>query len=190
MGDNRWISVSAFAMCLTVGVICMASSASYGKPSTIVANDQGIMAEFIQANQFDIDMATVAIKKGAGKGVKELAEMILHDHVSFGRQAEALQAVLGWTQEAVTSAPQRRAEEQALAELQIAPSRGFDDLYLHHEQLFSEGFVHRMRTQWLPSAKHPQLKSFLTDVSKQLDEHMAHVNHVRGTSHTHEPRGH
>lgn len=190
MGDNRWISVFTFAMCLTVGAICTASSVSSGESSTMVINDQAIMAEFIQANQFDIELATVAIKKGAGKGVKELAEMILHDHASFGRQAEALQATLGWTQGAVVSAPRPWADEQALENLRVATSQDFDGLYLHHEQLFSEDFVRRMKAQWLPAAKHPQLKSFLVDVSKQLDEHMAHVNHVGGSPGTHGPHGH
>lgn len=189
MGDYRWISVPAFVVRLTVGAICMASSVSYGERPTLVADDQAIMAEFRQANQFDIDMATVAIKKGAGERVKDLAEMIVHDHASLGIQAEALQIGLGWTQAAVTSAPRRRADEQVLAELQTAPPRGFDDLYLHHEQLFSEEFVRRMKTQWIPAAKQPQLKSFLADVSKQLDEHMAHVNHVSGAARAHESHG-
>ncbi|MDP3595503.1 MAG: DUF4142 domain-containing protein [Nitrospirota bacterium] len=190
MNHCRLIRLRALVLLLTLGAIGIAPAGGHGAPSAFEAGDQAIMAAFIQTNQFDVDMATLAIRKAARTDVKELAEMIVHDHADIGHQAEALQTTLGWTQAAAVSVPRRQADDKALAELQVAMPHGFDDRYLHHEEAFSLEFVQTLKTQWLPAAKQPQLKKFLSDVAKQLDEHMAHMNHVSRASRPHEPLGH
>lgn len=116
--------------------------------------------------------------------------MIVHDHAQIGDRAKALQAVLGWKQTSQRPAVILPARKKVLADLQAFTSHDFDELYLQHERDFSKGFVHAMKTQWLPTAQHPQFKAFLTDVTKQLDEHMAHMSHIGGTPDAHNPHGH
>ena len=158
--------------------------------TTSLADDRTIMAAFIQDNQFDVDMATIAIKKSVRKDIKDLAGMIVHDHEQIGLRAEALQATLGWKQASQGPAAFLSTREKVRVELQASTPDDFDDLYLQRERDFSKGFVHAMKTQWLPTAQHPQLKAFLTDVTKQLDEHMAHLSHIGGISDRHNPHGH
>ena len=185
------ITLFAVALLLALGGIShFLLATSYGAATTTQADDRTIMAAFIQDNQFDVDMATIAVKRSAGKDVKDLAEMIVHDHTQIGYRAEALQATLGWKQASQGSAAVRPAREKVLAELQVSTPHDFDDLYLQHERDFSKGFVHAMKTQWLPTVQHPQFKAFLTDVTKQLDEHMAHMSHIGGTPDPHNPHGH
>ena len=185
--------INLFAVALLFGLGGISHSllaTSYGGATTTQADDRTIMAAFIQDNQFDVDMATIAVKRSAGKDVKDLAEMIVHDHTQIGHRAEALQATLGWKQASQGSAAVRPAREKVLAELQLSTSHDFDDLYLQHERDFGKGFVRAMKTQWLPTVQHPQFKAFLTDVSKQLDEHMAHMSHIGGTPDPHNHHGH
>jgi predicted outer membrane protein len=185
------ITLFAVALLLALGGIShFLLVTSSGAATTTQADDRTIMAAFIQDNQFDVDMATIAVKRSAGKDVKDLAEMIVHDHTQIGHRAEALQATLGWKQASQGSAAVRPAREKVLAELQVSTPHDFDDLYLQHERDFSKGFVHAMKTQWLPTVQHPQFKAFLTDVTKQLDEHMAHMSHIGGTPDPHNPHGH
>lgn len=185
------INLFAVALLLALGGISHSLlPISYGGATTTQADDRTIMAAFIQDNQFDVDMATIAVKRSAGKDVKDLAEMIVHDHTQIGHRAKALQAILGWKQASQGSAAVRPAREKVLVELQVSTPHDFDDLYLQHERDFSKGFVHAMKTQWLPTVQHPQFKAFLTDVTKQLDEHMAHMSHIGGTPNSHNPHGH
>lgn len=185
------ITLFAVALLLALGGISHSLLArSSGAATTTHADDRTIMAAFIQDNQFDVDMATIAVKRSAGQDVKALAEMIVHDHTQIGRRAEALQATLGWKQASQGSAAVRPAREKVLAELQVSTPHDFDALYRQHERDFSKGFVHAMKTQWLPTVQHPQFKAFLTDVTKQLDEHMAHMSHIGGTPDPHNPHGH
>ena len=138
------------------------------------------MGSFMQDNKFDVDMATIAIQRSLRKDVKDLAEMIVRDHTQIGRRAKALRATLGWKQASQGLAAILPAREKVLEELQASASHDFDDLYLQYERDFSKGFVHTMKTQWFPTAQHPQLKAFLTSVTKQLDEHMAHMSRIGG----------
>jgi predicted outer membrane protein len=185
------INLSTVALLLALGGISHSLLAtSYGAAKTSLADDQAIMAAFIQDNQFDVDMATIAIKRSVRKDVKDLAEMIVHDHAQIGHRAKALQATLGWNQASQGPAAILPTREKGLAELQASTPHDFDDLYLQHERDFSNGFVHVMKTQWLPTAQHPQFKAFLTDVTKQLDEHMAHMSHIGGIPDLHKPHGH
>ena len=185
------INLFAVALLLALGGISHSLLAtSYGGATTTQADDRTIMAAFIQDNQFDVDMATIAVKRSAGKDVKDLAEMIVHDHTQIGHRAEALQAALGWKQSSQESAAVRPAREKVLAELQVSKPHDFDDLYLQHERDFSKGFVHAMKTQWLPTVQQPQFKAFLTDVTKQLDEHMAHMSYIGGIPDPHNHHGH
>ena len=170
----------AVALLFTLGGISHSLLARSGEAAT-QADDRSIMAAFLQDNQFDVDMATIAVKRSAGKDVKDLAEMIVHDHTQIGHRGEALQATLGWKQVPQGSAAVPPAREKVLAELEGSTPHDFDDLYLQHERDFSKGFVHVLKTQWLPTAQHPQFKAFLTEVIKQLDEHMAHMSHIDGT---------
>lgn len=185
------INLLAVALLLALGGISHSLLAtSYGATTTTQADDRTIMAAFIQDNQFDVDMATIAVKRSARKDVKDFAEMIVHDHTQIGHRAEALQATLGWKQASQGSAVVRLGHEKVLAELRVSTPHDFDDLYLQQERDFSKGFVHIMKTQWLPTVQHPQFKAFLTDVTKQLDEHMAHMSHIVGTPDHHNPHGH
>jgi predicted outer membrane protein len=185
------INLFAVALLLALGGISHSLlPTSYGGATTTQEDDRTIMAAFIQDNQFDVDMATIAVKRSAGKDVKDLAEMIVHDHTQIGHRAKALQAILGWKQASQGSAAVRPAREKVLVELQVSTPHDFDDLYLQHERDFSKGFVHAMKTQWLPTVQHPQFKAFLTDVTKQLDEHMAHMSHIGGTPNSHNQHGH
>ena len=72
--DHRcWISRSIVALHVTVGAICSPYAVSHGAAITPLAGDQTIMATFIQDNQFDIAMSTIAIQKATRKDVKDLA---------------------------------------------------------------------------------------------------------------------
>jgi len=176
------INLFAVALLFTLGGIIHPLLAKSGEATT-QANDRSIMAAFLQDNQFDVDMATIAVKMSAGKDVKDLAEIIVHDHTQIGHRAEALQATLGWKQPSQGSAAIPPARERVLVELQVTAPRDCDDLYLQHERDFSRDFVHLVKIQWLPAVQHPQFKAFLTDVVKQLDAHMTHMNmnHIEGT---------
>lgn len=185
------VSLSTVALLLALGGISHSLLAtSYGAATTSLADDRAIMAAFIQDNQFDVDMATIAIKRGIRKDVKELAEMIVHDHAQIGLRAKAIQATLGWKPASLGPEAILPIREKVLAELQASTPHDFDDLYLQHERDFSKGFVHAMETQWLPTAQHPQFKAFLKGVTKQLDEHMAHMSHIGGIPDSHNPHGH
>ena len=185
------INLSTLFLFLVLGGISHSLLAtSYGAATTFQADDRTIMTAFIQDNQFDVDMATIAIKRSIRKDVKDLAEMIVHDHAQIGQRAKALQATLGWKQTPQGPAAILPVREKVLEELQASAPHDFDDLYLQHERDFSKGFVHTMKTQWFPTAQHPQFKAFLTGVTKQLDEHMAHMSHIGGTLDPHNPHGH
>lgn len=185
------INLSTVALLLALGGISHSLLAtSYGAATTSVADDRTIMAAFIQDNQFDVDMATIAIKRSVRKDVKDLAEMIVHDHAQIGLSAKALQATLGWKPASLGPEAILPIRQKVLAELQASRPHDFDDLYLQHERDFSKDFVHAMKTQWLPTAQHRQLKAFLKGVTKRLDEHMAHMSHIGGIPDSHNPHGH
>lgn len=58
------INLSTVALFLALGGISHSLLAtSYGAATTSRADDRTIMAAFIQDNQFDVDMATIAIKE-------------------------------------------------------------------------------------------------------------------------------
>ena len=185
------INLSIVVLLLVLGGISHSLLAtSCEAATTSQADDMTNMAVFIQDNQFDVDMATIAIKRSVRKGVKDLAEMIVQDHAQIGRRAKALQATLGWKQASQGSVAILPAREKVLAELQASTPHDFDDLYLQHERDFSKGFVYAMKTQWLPAAQHPQFRAFLRDVVKQLDEHMAHMSHIGSAPDSHDLHQH
>lgn len=148
MRYHQQINLFIGALLLALGGISHSLLAtSYGAATTFQADDRTIMTAFIQDNQFDVDMATIAIKRSVRKDVKDLAEMIVHDHAQIGLRAKALQATLGWKQASQGPAAILLTREQVLAELQASTPHDFDDIYLQHERDFSKGFVHAMKTQ-------------------------------------------
>lgn len=191
MRYHRQINLSTLVLFLFFGGISHSLLAASSEAATTSgADDRTIMAAFIQDNQFDVDMATIAIKRSVRKDVKGLAEMIVHDHAQIGLRAKTLQATLGWKQAFQGPAAILLTREKVLAELQASTPHDFDDLYLQHERAFSKSFVYAMKTQWLPTSQHPQFKAFLAGVTKQLDEHMAHMSHIGSTPDPHNPHGH
>ena len=91
MRYHRQINLSTLVLFLVFGGISHSLLAASSEAATTSgADDRTIMAAFIQDNQFDVDMATIAIKRSVRKDVKGLAEMIVHDHAQIGLRAKAL----------------------------------------------------------------------------------------------------
>lgn len=191
MCHSRHLHASVAMLFVVLGGLShILSSAGDGLAMSSQPNERASLSAFIQYNQFDVDMARIAIRKSVRKDVKGLAEMIVHDHTKLGRKATALQTTLGWTQTSQERMAILLARQHVLADLRSSTPSDFDELYLHYERDFSKDFVQAMKTQWLPSAQHPQFKAFLREVAKQLDEHMAHMSHVGGVQDPHSPHQH
>ena len=156
---------------------------SHGKEESTILNDPAIFAILDQLNAYDIEMATMALAKGQSQSVKDLANMIVSDHLELQRQARVLAAKLGIAYTVPTDNHHVREHQRRVAELDLKSGTDFDDTYLRHETRFSQKVVHTVEHELIPAAHHDELKQFLSELLPELKRHLSHMTH--GGEHPH-----
>lgn len=162
-------SIRNAALC---GVAALAFTLSTGSRAAAL-DDATIFAIFDQANMADITTARLGIKKGNSPEVRELARMVLKDHVAVQQMGRDLAMKLTVTCTPPDNDTSLADQAKAYGMLQQKSGADFDKAYLQHEIAFHSSVIDAIKGTLLPSIKDPELKALVTKVLPGFEHHLA-----------------
>lgn len=155
-------------------ILLLTSSAWATEPAALT--DAQIAHIAYTAGQIDIDAARLALDKASTPTVREFAQTMLRDHEAVNQQALALVAKLSVTPEdnptsqALSAAAAKARESQATLH-----GTEFDRAYIVGEAAYHQQVNQALRTQLIPGARNPELKSLLEDGLALFGQHQKHA---------------
>lgn len=131
------------------------------------------------AGNIDIAAGKQALAKSHNKAIRGFAEEMVRDHSAVNDKALALVKKLHVTPEAnPTSAGLTKDAEASHARLAKLSGAAFDRAYIDHEVDYHKTVNGALANTLIPSAKNPELKSFLETGLSLFREHQAHAEQV------------
>lgn len=138
------------------------------------------IVEIVQtANEIDIDVAKLALKKTHNHQVKEFANQMISDHTNLKKSVSNLAKKLGVTPE--QSSTSRALRQQAADEtkkLKSLRGEAFDKEYVVHEVAFHQAVIDAATKTLIPDAKNAELKSALEGAAPLLQGHLQHAKQL------------
>ena len=165
-----------------IAAACLMSYATLAQAAGPAPTDPQIAHIAYTAGALDVTVAKEALGKTKTKAVKEFADEMVRDHEAVNKQALELVKKLKVTPEdndtsrALTT--QIKEEEAKLAKLNGA---AFDKAYIDHEVAFHKTVNNALTSTLIPSAKNPELKTFLETGLKIFQGHQQHAEHIAAT---------
>jgi putative membrane protein len=142
-------------------------------------NDAQIAHIAYTADNIDIKMGQLALRKSKNQQVKEFAQDMVRDHTAVNDQALALLKKLNVQPQdndtSRTLTKQADSEEKRLEGLNGA---AFDKAYAAHELAYHRQVNDALRGTLIPSASNPDLKNLLQTGLKIFEGHQQHAEHL------------
>ncbi|HEY1952746.1 MAG TPA: DUF4142 domain-containing protein [Gemmatimonadaceae bacterium] len=161
---------------VTIGALALLA-ASLGSATTVRAqsaaklDDPTIVAIFDAANTFDVETASLAMKKGSTKAVRDLAAMFARDHRSVRQQGRDLAKSLGVTPTPPKDFALAKAHVETMRSLRSLKGKSFDRAFLQHEVDYHNAVIDAVTKTLMPAIQNPQLKDLVAKVAPAFVAH-------------------
>lgn len=138
------------------------------------------IVEIVQtANEIDIDVAKLALKKTHDSQVKEFANQMISDHTNLKKSVSNLAKKLGVTPgQSSTSRELRQQAADETKKLKSLQGKAFDKEYVTHEVAFHQAVIDAATKTLIPDAKNAELKSALEGAAPLLQGHLQHAKQL------------
>lgn len=135
-------------------------------------DDEALFAAFDQANSADISTARLGWQKAHAPEVRDLARMVVTDHMAVQTMGRQLAHDLGFI--GAPSNPAKAAADHAatLQALNGHSGKAFDAAYLRHEIAFHTAVIDTVKTVMLPNIENPQFKNLVKNVLPGFEHHL------------------
>jgi len=156
----------------------LAPAAAWAQPAA-KPNDAQIAHIAYTADNIDIQMGQLALRKSKNAQVREFAQDMVRDHTAVNDQALALLKRLNvQPQDNDTSRALSRQAETEKKRLEKLNGAAFDKAYAQHELAYHREVNEAVRGILIPSASNPDLKNLLQTGLKIFEGHQQHAEHL------------
>lgn len=128
------------------------------------------------ADEIDISYAHLALALSDNPKIREFAQLMIRDHSAVNTEALSLAQKLKMTpKDNDTSQALLKQKAGIRDELRALSGAAFDKRYAENELSYHQFVNKAVETQFIPSAKNPEFKNFLTQALKVFKAHEAHA---------------
>ena len=137
----------------------------------IALDDPTIVAIFDAANTYDIEAASLGVKKGTTASVRNYAKMLVTAHTDARLQGRALAKKLGVTPTPPAVNPLAADHEASMKKLQTLTGPAFDRAFLESEVAYHKAVIGAVQTVLLPAIQNAELKNFVEKIAPVFVQH-------------------
>jgi putative membrane protein len=142
-------------------------------------NDPQIIGIVEVANNIDIRLAELALRKSRNPQVRAFANEMIRDHSSLNNAVLGLAHRLGLRpEESSTTAGLIASANRVGSQLAQLNGRAFDRAYINNEVAYHQQVIGATNQVLIPSAHHPQLRAALLKARPIFVEHLRHAQRV------------
>lgn len=149
------------------------------RPARVTLTDGQVVGIVTVADNIDIRLAELALRKSTNRQVRSFATEMVRDHTSLNnaigsltRRLRIRPAQSSVTRELIGSANQVGGQ---LAQLRGA---AFDRAYINNEVSYHQQVIQATNQVLIPSARHPQLRAALTNARPIFVEHLRRAQRI------------
>lgn len=162
-------------MLLATALLATSLSLGSGPPRPVALrvalDDPTIVAIFDAANTYDIEAASLAIKKGTTPRIRDFASMLVKAHTGARQQGRDLAKKLGVTPTPPAVNPLAADHEAAMKKLRGLSGTAFDRAFLENEIAYHKAVIGAVQNTLLPAIQNAELKAFVVRISPVFVQH-------------------
>jgi putative membrane protein len=165
--------VTIVGLCLVISVNASAAR-DLQVPEAAQLSDGEIAYIYLQANQFDVEEATLGIARGTAPKVRRHGEMVAKDHSGVIATFERILLEHGIKPTAPSDNAATEQRHQAVIDaLKARSGADFDREYITEAIIDHRAFIALVSETLLPAVKEPALASHLKEVLPAFKKHLA-----------------
>lgn len=153
------------------------------KPSTTRVGrlaDPSTLAILVTSNNVDLAYARLAATRASSRDVKAFARRMTQEHTALNSALNILALRLDITpREDEVSRVLRDQSTTRRDSLRTLTGRRFDSAYLANEVRYHEELIVAIDRVFLPSARRPEIREFLTNLRPTISAHLAHAEQLQ-----------
>ena len=142
--------------------------------------DAEVIGVAVAANDGEVKMAEVAIKKAVAPDVKKFAETMKSDHEKALKKDKALEKkakIVGADSDA--SAALKADAEKTLEELRTKNGRAFDRAYMDAQVKAHKDVLASIDNRLIPSAQNGEVKALLVEMRRTVADHLVSAEEIQ-----------
>jgi putative membrane protein len=145
-------------------------------------SDAEVMGVVVAANNGEVNMAELAIHKASSADVKQFAAMMKSHHGAGLQKARTLQTKAKIDSgESDLSTYLKKDTDEALQKLRASTGSAFDRLYVETQVKAHRDVLAAIDNRLAPSAHHVDLRAMLSEMRKQVSDHLLRVEDIQKT---------
>jgi predicted outer membrane protein len=137
----------------------------------VMIDDAAIVTRLEDLVSADIDCAQLAVERGHGKDVRDLAGVLVREHGMARQLVRDLASQLHITLKPSSDSPRRVEHAKVVSSLRDRPDAAFDILFVRHEIDYHKEIGDLITKEWLPAAKNEDLIALLSQVGPAFEAH-------------------
>jgi len=141
------------------------------RPRHAAIDDATIVAIFDVANTYDIETASIAVKKATTTDIRDFASMLVRAHTDARAKGRALAARLHVTPTPPAVNPLKASHDSAMTRLRSLNGKAFDRAFLENEVAYHKTVIAAVQNTFLPAIQNAELKSFVTNIAPVFVQH-------------------
>jgi putative membrane protein len=178
MNARKYLAAGTVALLsLFASVAAQEKGGEAAKPS-----DPQIVGVVTAADQIDIDLAKVALKKTKNDQVKQFAQQMIDDHTKLQKSVDDLAKKLNVKpEESDISKSLKTAAAEETKKLKGLRGKAFDKEYIDHEVAYHQQVIDAAGKVLIPNAQNAELKSALEGAAPLLQGHLDHAKQIQSS---------
>lgn len=142
--------------------------------------DGEVLGAAMAANEGEVKMAEVALKKAVAPDVKKFAERMKSDHGKALKQDKALakKAKIA-SADSDVSAALKADVEKTVEELHTKSGAAFDRAYMASQVKAHKEVLTSIDDRLIPSTEHADVKAMLVEMRRTVADHLAHAEEIQ-----------
>jgi putative membrane protein len=179
MNARKYLAAGTVALLSLFASVAVAQEkgGEAAKPS-----DPQIVGVVSAADQIDIDLAKVALKKTKNDQVKQFAQQMIDDHTKLQKSVDDLAKKLNVKpEESDISKSLKTAAAEETKKLKGLRGKAFDKEYIDHEVAYHQQVIDAAGKVLIPNAQNAELKSALEGAAPLLQGHLDHAKQIQSS---------
>lgn len=160
---------------LTIPALAAVGLAQAGKPAQNLPTDGAFLAKVSGINLAEVELGTLAQKKGNNEAVRQFGKLMVSDHSNAEIATKQLASELKVT------IPEKPGKDVAELDAQLSHMRGaqFDEDYIHHMVAGHNGAITMIENE-IENGQDPAIKAFAEKILPTVQDHLRIAENVAG----------
>ena len=144
------------------------------------ATPAGVLSQMNVANTTEIQLSTLATKKGSSAQVKQIARKLVADHTKNREEVRALAQKVNVSLVPAQGGNVSSKDSVAMPEdLKNLSGTNFDKAWLRYQIEAHNSNIQRIQNQTLPSVQEPEIRTYLQKTLTAMQGHLASLEQVQ-----------